>query len=194
MALRFVLGGGIASGKSSAATCFEGLGVLIIRADEVARGVLEPDTPEFGAVAAAWPDVVAAGRIDRAALGRTVFADPEALAHLEDITHPETRRRIRQVVEANAERASCVEIPILRDWFEGWPLVVVDAPEEFRLDRASERGGLTRGEVRAIMARQAPRSEWLMAADYVIDNSGSIEDLEEQCRRVWERLSEGSAS
>ena len=82
-----------------------------------------------------------------------------------------------------------VEVPILRDWFEGWKVVVVDAPDDVRVARSVVRDDrMTESEILAIMARQPSRSEWLLAADLVIDNGGDKRQLDTACRSVWERV------
>jgi dephospho-CoA kinase len=190
--IRFVLGGGIGSGKSTAAAAFGRFGAHLVVADDVARSVLAPGSSAVAAVAELWPTTVSEGILDRQALGRIVFSDPEALAAIEAITHPETAARIiaETETEAAAARDIVVEMPILRDWLPGWPVVVVDAPREVRIARVvgRGRGPGTVSEVESVMANQPSRAEWLAAADYVIDNSGDRAHLDDQCRRVWERL------
>lgn len=162
------------------------LGVVVIHADEVAREVLAPSTPGAEWVARRWPDVVTEGVVDRAALGRLVFSDPQALAALEAITHPETRERIHRLVDASRDQDIAVEMPILRDWFsDEWVTVVVDAPEQLRIERVQRREAeMTREDVAAVMERQPSRASWLLAADFVVDNGGSIAQLCAECERV----------
>lgn len=188
-ARRAALVGGIGAGKSHAATLFGRRGAIVLHADDVARSVLDPGTAGHAAVAAAWPTVVVDGEIDRRGLGRIVFADPEALRRLEAITHPETRSRLLRMTAEHPDDVVVVEIPILRDWFEGWTTILVDAPDHLRLQRAVARD-VARDEsaVRAVMARQPTRSEWLLAADLVIDNSGDLAHLDVEVGRVWDRL------
>jgi dephospho-CoA kinase len=189
MAHRFVVAGGIGSGKSAAVAVFETLGASALYADEFARAALAPGSDAAVAVATRWPAVMDGDLIDRTALGRIVFADPVELAALEELTHPETEAALQAAVAELGDDSIVVEIPILRDWFDGWPLVVVDAPEEVRLERAAARSDLmTPADVQRVMERQPLRAEWLLAADYVVDNSGDWEQLREQCHRVWERL------
>ncbi len=82
-----------------------------------------------------------------------------------------------------------VEMPILRDWFENWTVVVVDADDAIRLTRAAARPDqMAEEDVRAVMERQPRRAEWLLAADFVIDNGGDMTDLKSECRAVWDRV------
>ncbi len=184
MTIRAVVCGGIGSGKSTAAARFASYGATILHADDVARGVLADGTEQAEAVAARWPEVVVGGTIDRTALGAIVFGDSDELSALESIVHPATETALLETA-ARVDGPLLVEMPILRDWFVGWTRVVVDAPDEVRMSRAMERSGLEEAVVRNIMDRQPTRAEWLAVADEVIDNSGDLGQLEEECRRVW---------
>lgn len=189
MPVRLVLSGGIGSGKSTAAAILARLGAEVFSADDFARRVLDAGTDASAAVIDRWPQVADGCAIDRIALRRLVFADPEELAELEAITHPPTRKALQEAVSAVAASDAVIEMPILRDWFNGWTIVIVDAPDDLRLERASGRDHrLDESDIRAVMARQPSRAEWLLAADLVIDNRGSIADLTEECRRVWDRV------
>ncbi len=190
MSRGFLLLGGIGAGKSAAAAVFARFGALVLSADDFARAVLAPGTTETTAVLERWPDVSDDGQtIDRRRLGRRVFSDGEALAELESITHPATRAALAEAVASYRGEMVAIEMPILRDWFPEWPRVVVDAPNEVRLLRALSRDdGRDEEEIRAMMDRQPSRAEWLAAADFLIDNSGDLQDLEDECRRVWEEL------
>jgi dephospho-CoA kinase len=184
MAIRAVICGGIGSGKSTAAARFQSYGATILHADDVARDVLADGTEQAAAVAVRWPEVIADGLIDRTALGAIVFADVEELTALESIVHPATEARLVEMA-ASIAGALLVEMPILRDWFEAWTRIVVDAPDELRLRRAMDRSGIDEAVIRNIMERQPTRGEWLEAADVVIDNSGDLDHLDGECRRVW---------
>ncbi len=187
---RFLLGGGIGSGKSTAAEWFSGAGATLIDTDALARDLLAPGTPQTAAVLARWPEVEGApGIIDRRALGRIVFGDAEQIAELEAVVHPGVRSAVLSESRRAGDGTLIVEIPILRDLpGEGWPWIVVDAPVEVRVARAVARGPMTEPEVRQVLDRQATRGEWLAAAAWVIDNSGDDQDLERECALVWERI------
>ena len=191
MGTRLFLGGGIGGGKSAAAAQFASLGAVIVSGDDAGRAVLQPGTPETVAVAGRWPGIVdAAGVVDRPALGRIVFADPGQLGELEAITLPGIRHIILTTVEAHPDDVVLVEVPVLRDLTgRGWGWIVVDAPDDLRMERVVARSGIPADEVRQVMARQPSRGEWLEAAAWVIDNAGTPAQLVQQCRRVWERIS-----
>lgn len=189
MPARLLIVGGIGSGKSTVASWFETHGVVVLSADDAARRVLDPGTPETQAVLERWPGVERDGAIDRGALGRIVFADLEALEALEAIVHPATRRRLLGEISDHSTDHLAVEMPIVRDWFgHEWVTIVVDAPDDLRVARVMARGAMTEGEVRSVIARQPTREEWLLAADFVIDNRGPLDALEDQCTEIWERL------
>lgn len=187
MQLRFILTGGIGSGKSAAAEVFRGLGAEVISADEAGHAVLAPGGEAAGPVARRWPEAVRGGVIDRAALAALVFSNPEALAKLESLTHPAIASRVLASADATNARVVIVETPVARVVGEGWPRIVVDAREEIRLERLRDRG-IGEDDIRARMARQPTRGEWLAMADYVIDNSGTLAELRAECQLVWGRI------
>jgi len=141
----------------------------VVSADEVGHGLLFPDGAAFTAVAARFPESVVSGRIDRRALGAIVFADADALADLESLTHPAIGEEVRR--RASRHRGLvAVEIPLAKDLIgERWPRVVVDAPPAVRWARLRSRG-MSEDDVEARMAAQPTREEWLALADYVIEN------------------------
>jgi dephospho-CoA kinase len=185
---RVVLCGGIGSGKSTAGKLLGAAGAEVIDADEVGHRVLEPAGVAFGAVAARWPQVVVDGVIDRSALGRIVFADPGQLGELEAITHPAIRSAILSRLTEAAAAVTVVEIPLLRHFLgEGWQRAVVDCPDDVRRKRLLARG-MTTADISQRMASQPSREDWLEAADFVIDNSGSVEELEKEVERFLAAL------
>jgi dephospho-CoA kinase len=164
-----------------------GLGVITVDADSVGHRVLEPDGPVFGEVASRWPDVVVDGHIDRGRLGQIVFQSPDELAELEAMTHPHIFRLINEQA-ADTPGGLVVEMPILgRSPGSGWRLLVVDSRDELRVQRAVSRG-MTEPDVRARMASQPSRGEWLAAADAVIPNHGSLSELEDAVRALLPHL------
>jgi dephospho-CoA kinase len=189
MSDRALLTGGIGSGKSAAADIFRSLGAVVVSADDAAHRVLEPGGAAADRVAARWPEAVEEGRIDRRRLGRIVFSSPGALAELEAITHPAIGARLAAEVEAaGPARLVMVEVPLPAQVMgEGWPRVVVDAPEDVRIFRLRLRG-MEPGEIAGRMAAQPDRDGWLALADHVVDNGGDLEQLDRECRRVWEAL------
>ena len=185
------LTGGIGSGKSSVSEYLRELGAAVIDADEGARAVVEPGTPGFDQVIAAFgPGVVKDGRLDRAKLAELVFHDPEALAKLNAITHPLVREwsaeRMAEAAEAGAE-VVVQDIPLL---FENgldavFPTtILVWVPEEVQVERLVGRG-MSEKDARARIANQLPIDAKRERATYVIDNSGSREATRAQTPRMW---------
>lgn len=170
---RWLLVGGIGSGKSSVRKLLADHGVRTIDADAVGHLVLADEA--FHAVAGRWPDVVLEGQIDRKALAAIVFDDSDQLVVLESITHPLIFGRIRADLE-DFSGIAVVEMPLL-DSELGWPRMVVDATDEVRIDRAIGRG-MQRSDVERRMESQPSRGDWLAAADVVIPNHGTPEEME----------------
>ncbi|MEN8240022.1 MAG: dephospho-CoA kinase, partial [Actinomycetota bacterium] len=166
-----LLGGGIGAGKSRVAAVFAERGFEVIEADTVGHDVLEHDAGAIAAVRAAWPDAVQGGVVDRTTLARIVFADPDALAKLESITHPAIGDTLHQRIEA-ATAPVVVEVPVMKVLAqEPYVRVAVVADAHVREDRAVVRGA-SRDDVRRRMRHQPVDTLWVAWADRVIDNSG----------------------
>lgn len=184
---RVVVAGGIASGKSTVIGALSELGWSVINADEVGYEVLK-DPGVVEAVGARWPTAVIGGEVSRSALARIVFTDPAELSALESITHPAIVARVNSWLEASPAPIA-VEVSVLKVVRPEWgSLVIVHVPLILRKKRALERG-MTASDVEARMAVQPSDSELLAAADLVIDNSGTVEDLGESVRQFdqWAR-------
>lgn len=192
--LRVGLTGGIGSGKSAVAELLAGHGAVIVDADQLARQAVEPGTHGLARIAAEFgPEVLTPqGALDRAALAELVFADPEALARLNAIVHPEVRRLAAVAEQAAHPDAVVVHvIPLLVETGQGASfdcVVVVDVDPATQLRRVRERDGLGADQVRARIAAQASRADRLAVADVVIDNTGTPADLERSVARLWSRL------
>ena len=193
--LRVGLTGGIGSGKSEVARRLAELGAVLIDADVLAREAVAPGSEGLAAVAAAFgPGVIADdGGLDRAALGAVVFADPARRAELNAIIHPRVRARAAELVAAaQAEDPGAVivqDIPLLVETGQAGSfdlVVVVDAPDDVRVGRLRRRSGMAEEEARARMAAQASREERLAAADHVVANAGTLEELRAAVDRLWQ--------
>jgi dephospho-CoA kinase len=184
--LKVAITGNVASGKSLLAEVWVGAGVPVVSADDLAREVVEPGTPGLEAVIQAFgPELLEAdGRLNRQAMGKIVFSDPERRRRLEEILHPLIARRREEWMMGEARRGArlaVAEIPLLfevglEEAFDA--VVIVDAPPEERLRRLTELRGLSKEEALRIMAAQMAPEEKLGKADFVIHNSGTTEDLE----------------
>ncbi len=191
--LRVGLTGGIGSGKSEVARLLSAHGAVVVDADAIAREVVEPGTPGLAAVVAEFgPDVLRPdGTLDRARMAELVFAKEGARRRLEAIVHPLVREHSQALLAAAPPHAVVVyDVPLLVEGGMGADfdvVVVVDVPEEVQVARLAGRG-MSAEDARARIAAQVPRPERLAAADVVIDNSGSLADLETAVRDVWETL------
>lgn len=183
---RWLLTGGIGSGKSEVRRLLAEVGIRTVDADAVGHSVLAGEG--FAPVAGRWPHVVLEGQIDRKALARVVFADPEELMALEAITHPLIFGRIGAELEGFSGPV-VVEMPLI-DNDLGWSRIVVDADDETRLLRALGRG-MDEVDVRSRMASQPSRAEWLAGAALVIPNHGDLEQLEATVAVAREYLTRG---
>lgn len=189
--LRIGLTGGIASGKTLVSDELARLGAVVIDADVIAREVVEPGTPALAEVAARFGDGVLLpdGNLDRPALGAIVFSDDAARDDLNAIVHPRVRRRALEL-EAVAPAGSVVVhvIPLLvetgqaRDYDA---VLVVDVPVELQVHRLMHRNDLTTEQARARIRAQAPRSDRLRAATWVVDNSGDVASTVRQVEQMW---------
>ncbi|MEJ2679471.1 MAG: dephospho-CoA kinase [Gemmatimonadota bacterium] len=200
--LRVGLTGNIASGKSAVADVWAGLGAAIVDADVLARQVVEPGTGALEQVVRRFGSGIlqADGRLDRDALRQRVFHDDVARRDLEGILHPEIGR-LREREEARAKDAGADivvnVVPLLFEvgLNEAMDVVVfVDAPAAVRADRLVQRRGLSPDEARAMIDAQMPAADKRGRADIVIDNNGTLDDLERKAKEVWEKLAAGRRS
>lgn len=190
---RFGLTGGIGSGKSTVAGLLQSFGAYVVDADAIARSVLEPDTPGLLAVVAEFgPEVLAEdGSLARQVLAEQVFGNPAALTKLNAITHPRIVARTQELF-AQAPTGSVIvhDIPLLVELgMQGAyrAVLVVDCPDDIRVERLIRRG-LAEADARARIAAQVSREQRIAVADYVIDNSGSEEQLIDQVKLVWQEI------
>lgn len=192
---RIGLTGGIGSGKSQAARRLAELGAVVVDADAIAREIVRPGQPALAEIRAEFGAAVIAadGGLDRAALAGIVFADADRLAALNAITHPRIAARTAELIAAAPAGAVVVyDMPLLVEngLTDGWDLVVVvDAPDEVRRDRLVRLRGMDPADADARMAAQATRERRLAVADVVLDNAGTVEDLDAQVDALWRRLS-----
>ncbi|MCL2345708.1 MAG: dephospho-CoA kinase [Desulfobulbus sp.] len=178
------LTGGIGSGKSRVGDLFAERGATLVDADAIAHELTGPGGAAMPALLAEFgPQAAdARGALDRAAMRRLVFADPERRQRLEAILHPLIRQESTRRCQAATTPYVMVAVPLL---VEGgghrgdhyWRILVVDCPEELQIARVMARNGHDEPAVRAIMAAQATRAERLAAADDVIVNDGDLATL-----------------
>ena len=196
--VRVGLTGGIASGKSAVAAELAARGAIIIDADVLAREVVEPGTSALAAISDRFgPQVLSDGQLDRTRLAQIVFADPLARRDLERIVHPAVRARAADLERAAGRAAVVVHvIPLLVETGqqEAFDLVVtVDVDHETQIKRLIARNGYTRAEAESRIAAQASREDRRIAADVVLDNTGSVAQLREQIDALWAELGSAGA-
>lgn len=193
---RVGLTGGVASGKSTVAEIWRRQGARVVDADVLARRAVEPGSPALAEIRAAFGDGVLApdGSLDRAAMRRRILEDPAARARLEAIVHPEVARlrneEERRAADAGA-RVVVHEIPLLfeaglEDAFD--VVVFVDAPRELRVERVTRERGLDRAEAEALADAQLPGDVKRAASDIVIQNTGSLAELEDRATEAWREI------
>ncbi|HET6758649.1 MAG TPA: dephospho-CoA kinase [Propionibacteriaceae bacterium] len=196
--VRVGLTGGIASGKSLVAAELAARGAIVIDADVLAREVVEPGTPGSAAVLDRFgTQVLIDGRLNRARLAEIVFTDPVARRDLERIVHPAVRARALELEQAAGSAAVVVHvIPLLVETGqqEDFDLVVtVDVDHETQIQRLMARNGFSRAEAESRIAAQAAREDRRIAADVVLDNSGSVAELQGQIDALWAVLTSANA-
>jgi dephospho-CoA kinase len=189
------LTGGIGSGKSTAARLLDRRGAVVIDADQLAREAVLAGTDGFRRVVEAFgPRVVGAdGELDRPALASIVFADPERKAALETVVHPEVARLFAERLEPyrGTDRVVVYVTPLLVELglapaFD--VVVVVTASPQLRISRVASERGLDPDDVRRRMATQATDERRVEVADVLLDNDGTLGELEAQVDRLWPEL------
>ena len=196
------LTGGLASGKSSVARMLESKGAEVIDADVIAREVVTSGRPAFQQIVDRFGEEMVAsdGTLDRKTLANLVFENAEARRDLESITLPGIYAEIMRLIESHrlTDAVVVVDAALLVETAEpgakiGGPLgldalVVIRSEEDLQIQRAIDRKGMDREQASARIAAQAPMSLKLAAADYVIDNRGSLEDLQKSVDTLWSEL------
>jgi dephospho-CoA kinase len=195
--LRVGLTGGIGSGKSEVSKRLATLGAVVVDADKAAREVVEPGTPGLARIAETFgPGVLRTdGALDRAKLAEIVFADEGARGRLNAIVHPLVHEHMRAAeaaaVQTGGDSVVIVhDVPLLAEGSRGGEfdlVIVVDVLPDVQVERLAGRG-LPEEQARARMAAQATREQRLAIADIVIDNSGTLADLDRRVAEVWTDL------
>lgn len=198
----FVIGltGGIGSGKSAVSARLATRGAVVVDADAITRQLQEPGQPVLAAMVERFgPEILQAdGTLDRQGVADIVFSDPAALADLGAIVHPavgeEIARRLEQ--EASTDHVVVLDVPLLVESGRSdlAALLVVDVDPELAIRRLVEHRGFSEADARARMARQVTREDRLARADLVVDNSGTLGDLDAAVERAWTWIQERRAA
>jgi dephospho-CoA kinase len=190
------LTGNIGSGKSTVDQLLSERGATIIDADVLARRAVEVGTPAYAAIVERWGTSILAadGSIDRAALRRIVFSEPAELEQLNAMVHPEVERMRAALVEQARQRGDRLvvcDVPLLfeRRLTDGYDrIVLVDAPRPVRLERLVRERGLRETEAMEMIVAQMPAELKRARADFVIDNVGTLTQLDQRVTEVWSAL------
>jgi dephospho-CoA kinase len=192
--LRVGLTGGIGAGKSEVSRRLASYGAVVIDADAVAREVVAPGTPGLAEVVREFgPEVLRAdGSLDRDRLGELVFADESLRRKLNAIIHPRVGERMAEL-ERQAGGAPVIvhDVPLLAENHLAGSfdeVVVVDVPPRIQLERLARERGMPRAQAEARMRAQAPRDDRLAIATIVVDNSGSLAELDREVGELWTEL------
>ena len=190
--LRIGLTGGIASGKSTVADMFAGMGIPVIDTDVIAREVVNPGEPALAEIREAFgAGVIAAdGTLDRGAMRAIVFGDDGARRRLEGILHPRIRKKTVEQADAADGAYQVIVVPLLvdsslREFVDR--IVVVDCDERTQVARLLERDTESEQQARRILAAQSTRAERLAIADDVISNDGDLEGTRQQVEALHRR-------
>jgi dephospho-CoA kinase len=198
--LRVGLTGGIGSGKSEVSKRLAAQGAVIIDADAIAREVVAAGTDGLAEVVEAFGTEIlrADGELDRPRLGDIVFADPALRGKLNAIVHPRVGARMAELERGAGPGAIVVhDVPLIAEngLAGGYDLVVVvDVPPRIQVERLVRHRGMTREQAQARMAAQASREQRLAIAGIVIDNSGSLAELDRQVGDLWAELRRRAAA
>ena len=187
------LTGSIATGKSEVAKLFSAAGVPVFDSDAAVHDLYaEKTTTDL--LGKAFPEVIVDGKIDRQRLGQRVLGSREDLKKLEFLIHPLVRKRRKDFIAHWRKQNSpfvVLDVPLLFETGEDKDLdyvIVVSANEEVQRKRAMARPGMTEKKLASILARQMPDAEKRSRADFVIENSGSLEHLQTQVDVLSEKL------
>ncbi len=189
--MRIGVTGIFASGKGTVCSMFEQLGAVVIDTDIVAREVVEPGSEGLRMIVQAFPDAPRNpdGSLDRRAFGRLVFASPELVSMLNEITHPLILTRVKEMSSGNG--IYMVNTPLLFE--SGFDRImdvniVVTAGDDQVIERGQVRDGISEDEIRGRLAHQISLNEKKKRADYIIDNSGTLENTRRQVVDLWKIL------
>jgi dephospho-CoA kinase len=197
------LTGGIASGKSLVSSMFRSLGATVLSADDAAREVVVPGSEAFQEIVQAFGPEMARpdGTLDRKRLGDLIFRDASARARLNAITHPRIHRILKTQVDrlrgTSSPAVVIVEIPLLldtasRSYLSLDGVIVVSVDKQTQIARLMSRERLSREAAEARLNAQRPLAEKVAEADWIIDNSGSIEQTRQQVEALWNGLQKSS--
>jgi len=189
------LTGSIATGKSEVAKLLSAAGIPVFDSDAEVHN-LYTEKKTIGLIGRTFPEIVVDEKIERQLLGQRVLASPEDLKKLESLIHPLVKEKRKEFI-SRRRKQECpfviLDIPLLYETGQDRELdyvVVVSAGEEIQRKRAMARPGMTKEKLAGILARQMPDAEKRRRADFVVENSGTLENLRKQVDLLRNRLGE----
>jgi dephospho-CoA kinase len=194
--LNVAVTGNAGSGKSTVVKWFRKWGATVIDADEIVRELQAPGTPVLAEIIRQFGSqfLLPDGSLDRGALRRRVMGDEAALSRLNAIVHPAVQRRRDEIAAAASARGDRIvvnEIPLLFEALDPGDfdlVVLVDAPESVRRQRLIHQRALSEGEADRLLASQLPSGPKRTQSHIVIENDGSLAELEHQAKEVWREI------
>lgn len=188
--------GGIGSGKSTVCRMLEECGARVFYADDEGKRLLVQDPEARRELVAAFGDESyhADGRLNRTYLAENVFSDERKLETINDIVHPRVFARFEAAVEHAREEGVPLMVKEAALIFEAGSerfldaVAVVDAPRDVRLERVQKRDDVSRAAVETRMGHQLPPDELRRRADFVIDNSGTLDDTRQQVEKLYREM------
>ncbi len=192
------LTGGIATGKSTVAGIFSGLGAAIIDTDRLAREVVEPGEPALERIIELFGSeyILPDGTLNREMMRNLIIKDPGKRENLNRITHPAIMGKVDELLVSYASKdikPVIIDIPLL---FEtGWErffrrIILVYTPASIQVERLIKRDGIARETAEITLKAQMPIEEKRLKSDFIIDNSGSLKKTEEQARKIFDKIAE----
>ena len=194
-AIRVGLTGGLACGKSTVCQLFQALGIHIIDADHIAKQLVSAEQATLKKIVRVFGQTILYpnGELNRKQLGHIVFKQTEKLHQLEAILHPQIKRTIQQKIQDKSDKNHylIVDVPLLVEQnysalFD--QILVIDCEPKQQVIRAQQRDKRSVTQIQAMMNLQASRQERLAIADYVLDNTGSLDKLRRQVKQYHETL------
>ena len=195
------LTGNIAGGKTEVSRLLGKCGATVIDSDVLAREVVAPGTPALAAITANWGQSVLSpdGSLNRDALRSSVFQDPDELLELNEIVHPEIEKKRDAAIAVARAKGDMVVVCVVPLLFEKHmaddydKIVLVDAPRQLRFERLLKKRGIEEAEALRMIASQMPAELKRARADYVIENIGSITQLQGEVAALWAELQREAA-
>ncbi|MCB5162769.1 dephospho-CoA kinase [Marinomonas algarum] len=189
------LAGGIGSGKSTIARCFNKLGIQSVDVDDIARLVVKPGTPCLSAIREHFGEKVIQedGSLNRSVLRKIIFDVPEERVWLESLTHPAIREEtFKQLSNASSEYVLLVH-PLLFETQQNkqcYRVIAIDTTEQVQLERVTLRDNVSVESAKKILAAQLSNEERLKRADYQLENSGTLDNMNDKVLKIHQKVLE----